>query len=293
MKLSILYRGSLSSCNYGCDYCPFAKRKETKEDHQRDALELERFVQWVEQRSAHDQLEVFFTPWGEALIHKRYQDALARLSRLSQIKKVAIQTNLSCRLNWIDQCEKEKLGLWCTYHPGETSRTTFLQQCERLQNSSVKFSVGVVGLKEHLSEIVALRTELSSSVYLWVNAYKRIADYYSASELAQLQALDPLFMINTQYHRSLGEACRCGDSVISVDGEGTIQRCHFIKTSIGNIYDPDFDKSLTRSPCPAATCGCHIGYVHMDSLGLYDVFEGGILERVPSDPSILQNIPPA
>ena len=27
--LRILYRGPLSSCNYGCPYCPFAKHHET------------------------------------------------------------------------------------------------------------------------------------------------------------------------------------------------------------------------------------------------------------------------
>ncbi len=282
MKLSILYRGSLSSCNYGCDYCPFAKKVESREEHQHDADELERFLQWVQARPAADELEVFFTPWGEALIHKRYQDTLAQLSRLPQIKKVAIQTNLSCRLNWTENCDKEKLALWCTFHPGETTRAEFLRQCELLLVGSVRFSVGVVGLKEHISEIVALRSELPSSVYLWINAYKRVADYYSNTELQTLEAIDPLFMLNTQYHRSLGEACRCGETVISVDGDGTIQRCHFIKTSIGNIYDPEFEQSLKRRPCSAQTCGCHIGYVHMDSLGLYDVFDGGILERIPA-----------
>ena len=31
MNLSILYRGPLSSCNYGCEYCPFAKHRETRD----------------------------------------------------------------------------------------------------------------------------------------------------------------------------------------------------------------------------------------------------------------------
>ena len=30
MTLSILYRGTLSSCNYDCPYCPFAKRKDSR-----------------------------------------------------------------------------------------------------------------------------------------------------------------------------------------------------------------------------------------------------------------------
>jgi hypothetical protein len=40
MKLSILYRGPLSSCNYGCDYCPFAKRVETSAEREADRRAL-------------------------------------------------------------------------------------------------------------------------------------------------------------------------------------------------------------------------------------------------------------
>ena len=30
-----------------------------------------------------------------------------------------------------------------------------------------------------------------------------------------------------------------------------------------------------------ATCGCHIGYIHLDELGLYEVFGEGLMERIP------------
>ena len=69
--------------------------------------------------------------------------------------------------------------------------------------------------------------------------------------------------------------------MVSVDGDGVMRRCHFIKSPIGNIYDPDFADCLVRNPCTNEVCGCHIGYVHMDELGLYDVFAGGVLERIP------------
>ncbi|MFK4274230.1 radical SAM protein, partial [Streptomyces milbemycinicus] len=35
---------------------------------------------------------------------------------------------------------------------------------------------------------------------------------------------------------------------------------------------------------PLAVCDCHIGYVHLESLPLYDVFAGGVLERIPAPP---------
>lgn len=281
MRLTILWRGPLESCNYGCEYCPFAKVKEGPEALARDRAALERFVDWVAARGQ-DRLAVFFTPWGEALIRPWYQDALARLTRLPHVDKAAIQTNLSARLEWVEGCDKDKLALWATYHPGEVSRARFVERALDADRRGVRFSAGVVGLREHLDELEALRADLPPHVYVWVNAYKRVKDYYTADEVARLEAVDPLFRLNTVHHPSRGRSCRAGASVVSVDGDGTVRRCHFVKDPIGNIFDPAFEACLQERPCPNATCGCHIGYVHLDHLGLGQVFGSGILERIPT-----------
>jgi MoaA/NifB/PqqE/SkfB family radical SAM enzyme len=280
MNLSILYRGPLSSCNYACDYCPFAKRTETPAELHHDRECLERFVSWAGTRTS-DTLGVLFTPWGEALVRRWYQSALAALTRMPHVRKAAIQTNLSCKLDWVSECDKSKLALWCTFHPTETTREKFVAKCHSLLAAGVRFSVGVVGLKEQFAEIDALRHELPGEVYLWVNAYKREADYYTPEMIEELTRVDPLFPLNNTHHASRGEMCRAGSTVISVDGEGIVRRCHFIKTPIGNIYDPDFETCLSERVCTNDTCGCHIGYVHLDRLKLYDTFGEGVLERVP------------
>jgi MoaA/NifB/PqqE/SkfB family radical SAM enzyme len=280
MNLSILYRGPLSSCNYACGYCPFAKRTETPGELAHDRACLDRFVGWAEGRTT-DDIGVLFTPWGEALVRPWYQDALARLTRSPYVRKAAIQTNLSCKLDWVERCDKAKLALWCTFHPGEVTRDRFLAKCRALLARSVRFSVGVVGLKEYLPEIEVLRQELPADVYLWVNAYKREPDYYPEDVARRLEEIDPLFPVNNRYHRSRGEPCRAGSSAVSVDGDGTVRRCHFIKTPIGNIYDPGIEAALSEQPCTNDACGCHIGYVHLDRLRLYDVFGSGVLERIP------------
>jgi len=41
---------------------------------------------------------------------------------------------------------------------------------------------------------------------------------------------------------------------------------------------------LQPRPCPLDVCDCHIGYVHAEQLPLYDVFSGGVLERIPAEP---------
>ncbi|HZR41632.1 MAG TPA: STM4011 family radical SAM protein [Ktedonobacteraceae bacterium] len=283
MKLSILYRGPLSSCNYGCDYCPFAKHRETYEEHEHDRRALERFLDWVTSRSQ-DHIAIFFTPWGEALVRRRYQEAFVRLSALPQVTKVAIQTNLSCRLDWAERCDKSKIALWTTYHPSQTTRERFLAKCRELIERDVRFSVGVVGLKEHTQEIEALRQELPEQIYLWINAYKRLPDYYTPDEMQRLSEIDPLFPLNTRHYASLGHPCHGGHTVISVDGDGVARRCHFIKTPIGNIYDANFEQCLYERLCTNTTCHCHIGYVHMPELHLDKVFGDGILERIPVRP---------
>ena len=121
MNLAILYRGPLSSCNYACGYCPFAKHRETRAELETDRRALERFLAWVETRAG-DRLEILFTPWGEALVRRWYRDALVRLTGIAHVAKAAVQTNLSCSLGWIDDCDATKLALWCTYHPDQVTR---------------------------------------------------------------------------------------------------------------------------------------------------------------------------
>ena len=69
--LTILYRGPLSSCNYDCHYCPFAKRHETAAELAEDRRALERFLEWAKGYSQ-AMLSIFFTPWGEALTRRWY-----------------------------------------------------------------------------------------------------------------------------------------------------------------------------------------------------------------------------
>ncbi len=280
MRVTILYRGPLSSCNYKCHYCPFAKQVDSKQELKNDRDCLDRFVTWCE--ACHSStLSVFFTPWGEALSRTWYWDAFERLTALPHVEKVAVQTNLSCRLAWLDRCDPTKVGIWATYHPSQVRAARFLEKVEHLRKLSISHSVGMVGMREDFETIEELRQRLPSRTYLWVNAYKSQAGYYSAADIQRLTAVDPHFRLNNTYHPSLGAACNTGQSVISVDGTGEIHRCHFVKQSLGNIYRDDLQTVLKPRLCPNTSCGCHIGYIHMPHLELQRTFGGGLLERVP------------
>ncbi|MBN3931412.1 radical SAM protein [Streptomyces verrucosisporus] len=279
MDLTLLYRGPLASCDYDCPYCPFAKRRDSRERLRADRESLERFADWAaEQRE--DRLSVLFTPWGEGLVRSWYRHTLAGLSRLPHVARVAIQTNLSCRTGWLDDADTDTLALWCTYHPGQTPYGRFLARCRELADKGVRHSVGIVGLPGHLHHARRLRADLPEHVYLWVNAAEGHA--YTDEEADRWTAIDPLFPYSRHPHRSAGLPCRTGESVVSVDGAGTVRRCHFVPAPLGNLYDGSWRAALRPRPCPLTACDCHIGYVHLESLPLYDVFAGGVLERIPA-----------
>lgn len=284
VDLTILYRGPLASCDYDCPYCPFAKRRDSGEQLRADRAALERFTAWAAARTE-DRLSVLFTPWGEGLVRSWYRGAMVELAALPHIRRVAVQTNLSTRTRWLSDAggaEREKIALWCTYHPGQTPYERFLGKCRELSALGVRYSVGVVGFDAHLGEARRLRAALPDEVYLWINAAE--GHTYTDEEAARWTAIDPLFPYSRHPHRSAGLPCRTGESVISVDGEGTVRRCHFVPAELGSLYDGSYREALRPRACPLAVCDCHIGYVHLESLPLYDVFAGGVLERIPAAP---------
>jgi hypothetical protein len=203
------------------------------------------------------------------------------LSRMENVRRVAIQTNLSCRTEWLADCDLKKAALWTTWHPTQTTMERFLAQCRNLDVLGVRYSVGVVGVREAFDEIARLREGLAPHVYLWVNAWKREAGYYLEEDISRIEKTDPHFRLNTIRHPSIGLPCRAGHTAFTVDGDGQMRGCHFIPGVLGNIYIPGFEQALAPRLCVNATCGCHIGYVHLEPLNLYARFGAGVLERIP------------
>jgi len=282
-ELAILYRGPLSSCNYDCSYCPFAKHRSPPEELQADRRGLARFVDWARRASEH-QLSILITPWGEALVRRWYREAMVELSHLPNVRRIAVQTNLSGSTDWMREADREAFALWTTYHPTEVAFERFVARCESLIEHGIRFSVGIVGTREHAEAAQRLRDALPSSVYVWVNAYKSEGPgYYTEALERAFTGIDPLFPINNVRHPSLGQACAAGHTSFTVDGDGDVRRCHFIGDVLGNLYRDDLTEMLVPRLCTNATCGCHIGYVHLERLGLRKRFGRGLMERIPAD----------
>lgn len=279
MNLSILYRGPLTSCNYACRYCPFAKRTESRAQLDRDRLSLRRFTAWLGESSSHH-FRVLFTPWGEALVRIWYRRAVTQLTHVPHLESVSIQTNLSCSLGWVDECRLDRLAFWATFHPTEADRATFVRKVNHLTAIGVRVSAGAVGVPAHIDEIARLRDELAPEVYLWINAQQPRSRPYSDAERARFTSIDPLFGLTARRHLSRGKPCRTGERVFTVDGDGDMRRCHFVDQVIGNVYTSDWEAALRPRPCPNACCDCFVGFAHLVPLELEKVFGDYLLERV-------------
>ncbi|CAJ1313895.1 Radical SAM protein [Paenibacillus nuruki] len=282
MQTTIYYRGKLSSCNYSCPYCPFSKTVDSKETLMQDRQQLAQFMEWVRQQEyAGHQLSIFFNPYGEALVHAWYREAMIELSHMSHITKVAIQTNLSVKLDWTAQLNPVKASFWATYHPGQVREDRFIAQGMTLYNQGIVFSAGTVGLREAFPAIHQLRAKLPEDVYVWVNAFKDRPRYYSEAEIEELSEIDPYFRDNLQDYDSLGQACRAGEHVFYVQGSGIVKRCYQDKRVIGHLYRHSLEQLSQERPCQMKTCGCYIGYIHMKDQPFASLYGERLLERVP------------
>lgn len=281
-SLSFLYRGTLSSCNYACGYCPFAKKQDSRAVLARDAREVARFTGWVAQQTR--PISVLFTPWGEALVRRHYRSAMHTLAALPDVTQVALQTNLAGPLAWLgemDASSRAKISFWCTFHPGQTTIARFLERCARLDALGVPYSVGVVALHEHYEAIRALRAALPKHVYLWLNAYdRRGPGYYTADDLAWLDEIDPWFLHNRRPAPSRGKGCYAGETALSVDGDGELTRCHFLPERLGNLYEGKLADMLQERSCPRFKCDCYIGYAQRKDLPFQQLFGSGVLARL-------------
>lgn len=282
MQASVYYRGSLSSCNYACPYCPFSKRVDSRETLARDRQQLDKFVNWVrQQESRGHRLSIFFNPYGEGLVHSWYRQAMVELSQLPHVDKIAIQTNLSVKLDWTSALQRDKAAFWATYHPGETTEDRFFEQCMTLYEQGIAFSAGTVGLRESFAAIASLRRRLPDDVYVWINAFKDRPNYYRPGEVEYLQQIDPYFAHNLNDYDSLGQSCLAGEQVFYVQGNGMVKRCYQDKRVIGSIYRHELEQMAEKRPCGMSQCGCYIGYVHMPEQPFHQLYGNGLLERIP------------
>jgi MoaA/NifB/PqqE/SkfB family radical SAM enzyme len=287
MTLLVLFRSRLEWCNFTCGYCPWNATLHRVENDQfrADAERVHRVIDRVAELPR--RVEFFITPKAEYLVLPYWRDAVARLLALPQVERVTVQTNLSFDLEaFLGSVDAAKLALWTTYHPTEVDERGFADleaKWRLLLDRGVPFSVGVVGTRENLDAAERLRRRLDRRVYVWVNAYKREGDYYTPQERERLRALDSLFDLNDQHYPSLGRPCTAGQRAVYLDDEGDLRRCFFVGDVIGNLFRDGWATLPAPLGCPARTCHCYVGHMHVVELDFRAVYGDFIAARIPRE----------
>ncbi len=236
------YRGSLKSCNYTCSYCPFSKKRESARQIQEDKRALFRFVDRLSEilpEQADMRNAVLIAPYGEALIHPYYWEALAQLSRNPFIDAVGAQSNFSFSADdmlsvFLDKGgNPEKLRLWGTFHPQMTTADAFAGQCQRLSELSVCYCAGAVGAPERMETLRELREKLPGEVYFWINKMDGMGRNYTPEEIRGFQEIDEYFELELRHHPARPE--RCGRNYF-VEADGSVRRCNISRKREGNFY---------------------------------------------------------
>ena len=295
MKRHWYYRGSLKSCNYSCSYCPFSKRKGSVKALQEDKEALFRFVEKIEQENAICGA-VQIVPYGEALIHSYYWEALARLSQKESLDAIGAQSNFSFPVEkMLDVfCEnggrKEKLRLWGTFHPEMVTVEKFVEQCKQLFEAQIKFSVGVVGVPENLGLIQEFRSLLPDSIYLWVNKMDGLKRKYTQEEIDTILEVDEYFELELRHHKS--DVWLCGKNRF-VEANGTMRRCNICPQQVGNFYTDVTEKKLIQQEdfgktqlCTRKECSCFLSYCNQNPEELL-FFQPYPAFRIPSYPKAI------
>lgn len=269
----IQYRGSLKSCNYGCSYCPFAKRPSSPTELLKDREDWMRFVRHLETQS--ERLETFsgqtdtfsepygavmVVPYGEALIHDYYWEGLARLSRMGTMEAVGAQTNLSFdierQLTIFKESggRKEKLRVWATFHPEMTTVPLFSEQCRELLSAGIRVCAGAVGVPENLETLRRLKEALPGGCCLWINRMDGLNRRYTEEERQAFLRIDPWFYRELHVKKAMPEQC---PGRLFVESDGRMRRCTISAPPEGNWYDTGGTETL---PCRKKACTCYLAY---------------------------------
>lgn len=279
MGKQIFYRGALTSCNYACSYCPFSKRTMTKAQRKKDESALWKFVEARKLETEKHAVQI--VPYGEALIHEYYWRALAELSKIEAEEYTGCQTNLSFSVeNMLQvyeehQGRKEKLRLWCTFHPSMTSVEAFVEQCHKLQLAGISFCVGMVGDPEEIPALLELRKRLPASIYLWINKMDGRRKPYTTEEVEVFQSVDPYFFLQMQHRRADLQKCR---KSVFIEADDSRYFCNLHAAAKG---------STTMEGCGRAECNCYLAYSNRTDIEELLFFEPYPAFRIPTYPKAM------
>lgn len=251
----------------------------TKGQIEKDKKALWKFVDHMKQEEEKHAVQV--VPYGEALVHEYYWRALAELSQIVTEEYTGCQTNLSFSIEKMleiyqkYQGRKEKLRLWCTFHPSMTTVEEFVEQCRKLEMEGVSFCVGMVGNPEEIPTLLELRRRLPDSVYVWVNKMEGRKKNYTMEEIEIFQKVDPYFFLQMEHRKADLQKCR---QSVFYEADGSSYFCNLHAAAKG---------TSGAEGCGRSECNCYLAYSNRKDIEELLFFEPYPAFRIPTYPKAI------
>lgn len=286
---NICFRGFLSSCNYSCSYCSFAKSKLCETELMKDKASLKRFCDFIDAAHFSNQISVFLTPYGEGLIHPHYIEAIVRLALRPKCKYISCQTNLSFNTDSFikslmeSHADLSKVKLWATCHPEMVSIDDFVNKVIQLK-ASIDLCVGIVAIPDDMQSVFELRKRLPPDVYMWINAKERAKTRYIDAQIQSLTQVDPLFPNELKLYRVQPGCCHAGSDSVFITANGDVFPCQINKNRLLNIYTSS--KAVMPFQCAKRLCDCYLAYSHRVDTYLERFFGDYTPVRIPDKKAI-------
>lgn len=296
----LYYRGYISSCNYTCDYCPFAKKKYSHIEIQKDKQSLQNFFDFIQKTIFNSTISIFFTPYGEGMIHEYYMDYLVKFAQLEKIKYVSIQTNLSFDHKFLlsklqeKEISLDKIKLWASFHSTMVSVEEFGKKANYL-HKYLDISVGIVAIPGAIDKILELKQKLDPKIYLWINGLARQKGKYSSEDIRALKHIDPLFeyelnnirLKSTNTNKILSpstklyDECSASRSRFFIEANGDVMPCHVNRKILYNIYHGEEQSFNHKFTCTRKLCDCYLAYSNLEKTKLENFFGELLPVRIP------------
>ncbi|NBI85873.1 hypothetical protein D3Z47_06475 [Lachnospiraceae bacterium] len=285
---TIVYRGSLKSCNYHCSYCPFSKHRISAAELKKDRAQWFSFIQSFKEHSKSQNIRALLVaPYGEALIHPWYWEGLALVSACQNTDAIGAQTNLSFPLTpSLSQFTNhggilKKLRLWATFHPQMATAKTFASKCTALTNAGVSLCAGAVGVPDHIGVLQTLREKLPKEIYLWINKMDGLKRPYTKEEQDAFLQIDPYFLRElAPVPADMSECC----GRLFVEGDGKLHTCNISPALHTGQKKPVIPSPFPPPQCSRRLCSCYLAYGGRSSFLNQILFGPYPLFRIPRRP---------
>jgi molybdenum cofactor biosynthesis enzyme MoaA len=249
----------LYDCNYRCAYC-FFEGKWEEYQKRNTYLAVDKLVaHWSRAREKYGPINLIITG-GEPFIYPNFIEIIKRLSEICF--HINISSNSSGDLNsFVEEISPKNVSLSLSYHPQFDDLETFIKRLLFIRKHQFSGCINLVAypafinkIKGYQDKFAAISEPLKTIPFFGEYRGKIYPQSYTTGE-QEVIGIDASWFKKVKRQ---GLMCQAGQKTALVFPDGKVARCGQVGDEfiLGNFFDPQFNLSDKKLPCPAEFCPC-------------------------------------